>query len=115
MQSLGEQIRELRENAEWPQRKLAHELDMDVAVLSRIENENKFPKKRITDIIQKVSELFEKSKDELKNMYLGDEISEILLYESNYKEILKISEAKINYRRQKQSTQSNLKFSDESN
>lgn len=115
MQSLGEYIRELREKSEWPQRKLAYELDLDVSVLSRIENENKFPKKRISEIIKKISVLFEKSEDELKKMYLSDEISEMLLYESKYEEILKASEAKVHYVRQKKSTQSNLEFNDESN
>ena len=88
---------------------------MDVSVLSRIENENKFPKKRISEIIKKISELFEKPEDELKKIYLSDEISEMLLYENKYEEILKVSEAKVQYGRQKKSTQSNLNFNDESN
>ncbi|MEQ9285495.1 MAG: helix-turn-helix transcriptional regulator [Cyclobacteriaceae bacterium] len=110
MLSLGEYIRELREEAEWPQRKLAYELDIDVSVLSRIENENKFPKKRVSEIIKKISQLFEKSEEELKKMYLSDEISEMLLYENKYGEILKVSEAKVQYSRQKKSVQSNLNF-----
>lgn len=115
MKSLGEYIRELREKAEWPQRKLAYELDVDVSVLSRIENENKFPKKRIPEIIRKISILFDKPEDELKKIYLSDEISEMLLYENKYEEILKVSEEKVHYGRQKNSTQSNLNFTDESN
>ncbi|MGJ3234369.1 helix-turn-helix domain-containing protein [Marivirga sp.] len=115
MKSLGEYIRELREEAEWPQRKLAYELDVDVAVLSRIENENKFPKKRIPKIIKRVSELFNITEEELKKIYLSDEIAELLLYENKYDEILKVSEAKVHYGRQKNSIQSNLNFSDESN
>lgn len=115
MQSLGEYIRTLRERAEWPQRKLAYELDIDVSVLSRIENENKFPKKRIDEIIKRISKLFDISEDELKKIYLSDEIAEMLLYENKYEEILKVSEAKVHYSRQKNSVQSNLNFKDESN
>ena len=41
---LGSIIRELRKSPRWKQCKLASECDMDFAVLSRIENENIFPK-----------------------------------------------------------------------
>lgn len=115
MNSLGELIKELREKAEWPQRKLAYELDIDVSVLSRIENENKFPKKRIPEIIKTVSELFSIPEEELKKIYLSDEIADLLLYESQYGEILKASEEKVHYGRQKKSFQSNIKFDNESN
>lgn len=115
MNSLGEIIKDLREKAEWPQRKLAYELDIDVSVLSRIENENKFPKKRIPQIIKKIAELFDVTQEELKKAHLSDEITDLLLYENKYEEILKISEAKVHYERQKKSVQSQLKFNDEGN
>ena len=110
MESLGTHIRRLREEAEWPQRKLAYEFDIDVSVLSRIENDNKFPKKRVDEIIKKVAELFNESEVELKKMLLSDEISELLLYEEQFEEILKVSEAKVQYGRQKKSVQSSLNF-----
>ena len=115
MKTLGELIKQLREKENLPQRKLAYELDIDVAVLSRIENENKFPKKRITEIIQIISRLFRIPENELKLCYLSDEIATILTYEENYEAILKVSEEKVNYARTKNLVQSEIKFSNESN
>lgn len=115
MKTLGELIKELRERENLTQRKLAYELDIDVAVLSRIENENKFPKKRIDEIISILSQLFNISKEELKNIYLSDEITSILAYEENYENILKVCEEKISYTRNKNLIQTEIKFNDGSN
>lgn len=115
MKTLGELIKDLRERENLTQRKLAYELDIDVAVLSRIENENKFPKKRIDEIILTLSQLFNISKEELKNIYLSDEITSILAYEENYENILKVCEEKISYTRNKNLIQTEIKFNDGSN
>lgn len=115
MESLGALIKEFREKAGWPQRKLAYKLDVDVSVLSKIENDSKFPKKRVPEIINIISDLFGVSKEELKQMYLSDEIANMLMYEKGFEEILKVSEEKVHYGRQKTSIQSNLKFSNDSN
>lgn len=97
MKSCGQTIKNLRERHDWPQRKLAYELDVDVAVLSRIENENKFPKKRAFDIIKKAAELLGVEEESLKNCYLSDEIASILEYEENYETILRVCEEKVAY------------------
>jgi len=102
MRTLGSIIRELREAQSWPQRKLASELDMDVAVLSRIENENKFPKKRIDEIIEVIARLFNVSKEELKEAYLSDEIASLLVSQPDYENVLKASKEKVNYLRSKE-------------
>jgi transcriptional regulator with XRE-family HTH domain len=102
MISLGSKIRELRELHNLPQRKLANELDVDVAVLSRIENENKFPKKRVDEIIEVISRLFNIKAEELKKAYLSDEIALLLIDEMAYKSILKASEEKIIHLRSKE-------------
>ncbi|WP_255547582.1 helix-turn-helix transcriptional regulator [Mucilaginibacter sp. dw_454] len=102
MTTLGSTIRELREAQNWPQRKLANELDMDVAVLSRIENENKFPKKRIDDIIEVLSRLFSVKAEDLKKAYLSDEIASLLIDEKSYESILKASKEKIIHLRSKE-------------
>lgn len=99
MITLGSKIKELRESQHWPQRKLANELDLDVAVLSRIENENKFPKKRVDEIIEVISRLFNIKPEELKNAYLSDEIASLLYSEPGYEDILKVSEEKVIYLR----------------
>jgi len=102
MATLGSIIRELRESQNWPQRKLASELDMDVAVLSRIENENKFPKKRIDEIIKVISRLFSVKAEDLKKAYLSDEIASLLVHETGYEKILKASKEKIIHLRSKE-------------
>lgn len=102
MTTLGSTIRELRESQNWPQRKLASELDMDVAVLSRIENENKFPKKRVDEIIEVISRLFNIKAEELKKNYLSDEIAALLADEAEYASILKESKEKIIHIRSKE-------------
>ncbi len=115
MKSFGKLIKELREKESWPQRKLASELDIDVAVLSRIENENKFPKKRVPEIIKTISLLFNLPEDDLKQSYLSDEIASILAYEDNYESILKVSEEKVNYVRKINIKQSEISFDNGSN
>lgn len=97
MKTLGALIRECREKHDWPQRKLAHALDIDVAVLSRIENENRFPKKRVTEIISVISRLFGIPQSELRVVYFSDEIAGILKDEGDFENILKASEAKVRY------------------
>ncbi|OEK02726.1 hypothetical protein BFP97_14860 [Roseivirga sp. 4D4] len=114
MKSFGQQIKELREKEQWTQRRLANALDVDVAVLSRIENENRFPKKRVGDIIRVVSNLFDTPESYLKLTYLSDEIASILETEEDYQEILKVTEAKVHYGREKKSVQSKLNFENES-
>lgn len=115
MKTFGQLIKELREKENWPQRKLASELDMDVSVLSRIEHENNFPKKRIPQIIQTISRLFNIPENELKHCYLSDEIASILAYEKDYEAILKVSEKKVHYMRTSNLTQTEMNFSDGSN
>lgn len=97
MKSLGVTIRALREKEGMSQRKLAQALDVDVAVLSRIENEDRFPRKRMDEIIRILSEVFRLPEKELRRIYLSDQITSILRYEADYEQILRVSEEKIQY------------------
>lgn len=97
MKSLGAYVKELREERNLPQRKLAYELDLDVSVLSKIENENKFPQKRITEIINLLSKLFNVPSGRLKQMYLSDRITSLLVDEEGFEDILRVSEEKVNF------------------
>lgn len=99
MDSLGTHIRKLREDKGMQQRKLASLLDLDVAVLSKIENDNNFPKKRISDIIGLISKTFEVEPQELWYRHLSDEISSLLENEQDFEEILKITKKKIIHQR----------------
>ncbi len=100
--SLGNQIRKLREDAEMPLRKLASLLDIDQSTLSKIErNERKANLKMIEDL----SHIFKVDKKELLVNYYSDIVSYEIEEENNYAEILKAAEAKIEYKRSIKSTQ----------
>ena len=110
MKTLGRTIKELREKANLPQRKVAFKLDIDVAVLSRIENDNKFPKKRINSILTSISELFDISEADLKRMYKSDLIVDILLEEKDINEIIDDVKMKIKFIQANKQIQSELDF-----
>lgn len=94
--TLGSQIRSLREKDEMPLRKLASLLDIDQSTLSKIErNERKANLKMIDDL----SQIFNIDKKELLVNYYSDIVSYEIEEESNYTEILKVAEAKIEYKR----------------
>jgi transcriptional regulator with XRE-family HTH domain len=110
MNTLGELIKEMREKHNLPQRVVAYKLDMDVSVLSRIENENKFPKKRISEIIHSLSELFGVPEKDLLKVYKSDIIASILLDEVDVDSILKESTTKIEYLKSKNTIQTEMEF-----
>jgi transcriptional regulator with XRE-family HTH domain len=69
--SFGSLLRKLRYQQDIGIKKLASEIDVDYAYLSRIENDKIKPSERA---IEKISKYFNYSKDEL--MILGDKIPE---------------------------------------
>lgn len=94
--SFGEYLRELRESANLPLRKVAAELDIDTSTLSKIEKNERNANEQIIDGI---SRIFHIDKSELKLRYLSDKITYQLLEEENGLEILKVAEEKIKYQR----------------
>jgi transcriptional regulator with XRE-family HTH domain len=94
--SFGQYIRELRESANLPLRKVAAELDIDTSTLSKIEKNERNANEQIIDGI---SRIFHIDKSELKLRYISDKITYQLLEEDNGLEILKVAEEKIKYQR----------------
>lgn len=94
--SFGEFIRTLREEADLPLRKVAHELDIDISTLSKIEKNERNANEQF---INGISRIFDVDKSELKLRYLSDKITYQLLHEDNGLEILKVAEEKIKYQR----------------
>ncbi len=76
--NLGAVIKQLREERQLSQRKVAEALDIDVAVLSRIENNNCFPKKRVEEMLGILAGLFKVSRQELQLEYTSDMIAALL-------------------------------------
>ncbi len=92
--SFGEYIKQLREDKHLPLRKIAAELDIDTSTLSKIEKNERNASEQI---IERLSEIFEIDKGELKVRYLSDKITYQLLQEEDGIEILKVAEQKIKY------------------
>ncbi len=94
--TIGQQIRELRENAGVSLRKAAVLVDIDIAVLSKMERgERKFTK----DLIIKLAELYNAKADKLIVEYLSDIVSYELKDEDLAIEALRVAELKVEYLR----------------
>lgn len=68
---LAEKLKELREVANIPQRKIAASLDIDTATYSKIENGKYIPSREQVIII---AEIFLCDKDELIKLWLADKV-----------------------------------------
>jgi len=96
LDSIGEQIRKLREKAEMPLRKLASLLEIDQSTLSKIERGER---KANIQIIEQIAQIFSLDKKELLVNFYSDIVSYEIGDENTYSEILKVAEAKIEYKR----------------
>jgi len=95
--TFGEYIRQLRDRANLPLRKVAAELDIDTSTLSKIEKNERNANEQI---IEGLSKIFNIEKPLLKICYLSDKITYQLIDEENGIEILKVAEQKIKYHKQ---------------
>lgn len=95
--SFGEYIRQLREVADLPLRKIASELDIDTSTLSKIEKNERSANNQI---IEGLARIFNVNKSDLKVRYLSDKITYQLLDEEEGIEILKVAEKKMLYYKQ---------------
>ena len=98
MSTLGLKLRELRELAGLSLRKAAMQVDIDVAILSKMERgERKFSK----ELVLKLAELYKANSDKL----IIDFLSEKVLYELEDEdfglEALKVAEKQMKYKKLK--------------
>ena len=94
MESIGEYIRRLRENKGEPLRKVAAYLDVDQAVLSKIERGKR---KATKEHIVKLAKYFGEDEKKMLIVYLSDRILYEVQAEDYAKEALKIAEERIEY------------------
>lgn len=92
--TIGEKLRSIREEKELPLRKVATLLDIDVAILSKMER----GERRITkEVVLKLAEIYQYSTDELLISFLSDKI----LYEIQDEDLgiqaLKVAERRARY------------------
>lgn len=103
--SFGQYVKELRDEGKLPLRKVAAFLDIDPSTLSKIERGERAANK---DLIPKFAEIFNESEKDLSLLLISDKIANELLWESNFGEILKVTEEKIKYLKDKNIHQGSL-------
>jgi predicted nucleotidyltransferase len=94
MQNIGELIRTLREKEGLPLRKVAAFLDIDQAILSKIERgQRKITKEQVI----KLADFYDYNEKEMLITFLSDRIMYEIGNENYAKEALKVAEEKIEY------------------
>ena len=93
--SIDNKIKDLRGNVGMLQRELAAKLCIGEGFLSKIENNQKLPKRGDLKIISK---LFQTDISELETLWLANKIYEIIKEEDQAMAALKVAEQKIKYR-----------------
>ena len=93
-ETIGEKLRHIREEKELPLRKVAALLDIDVAILSKMERgERKITK----EVVLKLAEIYDYNADELLVSFLSDKILYEIQDEDLGIEALKVAEEKAKY------------------
>lgn len=95
----GEHIKQLRELNHLLQRQLANALDMDTAMLSKIERGERRAKREHIPIL---AEHLNRDEKELQIIWMADLVCELIKEEDNISEILKAAKKQIIARTQKQ-------------
>lgn len=93
--TLGQKIKELREQAGLKQRELAYQLGIGEGFLSKVENDQK-PLKR--EDLSKLNELFKISIEELESLWLANKLYSIVRDEESALTALKVAEEQIKYK-----------------
>tara|TARA_R110002049_G_scaffold116643_1_gene269363 strand:+ start:11088 stop:11399 length:312 start_codon:yes stop_codon:yes gene_type:complete len=93
-ETVGEKLRCIREEKELPLRKAAALLDIDVAILSKMERgERKITK----EVVLKLAEMYDYNADELLVSFLSDKILNEIQDEELGIEALKVAEERAKY------------------
>lgn len=95
MQSFSDQIRELRKQKGFPLRQVAAFLDLDQAILSKIERGKR---KASRTIVLKLAEFFQVNETSLITAWLSDKIFYEVEAEDDAIEVLKVAEEKVRYK-----------------
>ncbi|EON79244.1 hypothetical protein ADIS_0249 [Lunatimonas lonarensis] len=94
MKNVGQTIRAKRESMGLLLRQVAAYLDIDQAILSKIERNERKPNK---EIIIKLAEILEFDKEELLVQFLSEKIAYEIVDEECASEVLKAAEEKVKY------------------
>ncbi|HBI01596.1 MAG TPA: helix-turn-helix transcriptional regulator [Flavobacterium sp.] len=93
-ETIGEKLRQIREGMELSLRKVANLLDIDVAILSKMER----GERRITkEVVLKLADIYDYNTDDLLVLFLSDKILFEIHGEDLGIEALKVAEEKAKY------------------
>jgi len=93
-ETLGEKLRQIREQNELPLRKVAVLLDIDVAILSKMERgERKLSK----EVVLKLADIYKHNPEELLILFLSEKIMYEIRDEDLGEKALKVAEKKVKY------------------
>lgn len=93
-ETIGEKLRHIREEKDLPLRKVAALLDIDVAILSKMERgERKITK----EIVLKLADIYDYNTDELLVSFLSDKILYEIQDEDLGMQALKVTEERVRY------------------
>lgn len=90
----GTKLRQLREGQNLVLRKVAAELDIDTATMSKIERGDRHARREHLPIL---SRIFEISEEELKTLWLAEKIYEVVENEDEALKALKVAEEHVEY------------------
>jgi predicted nucleotidyltransferase len=94
-ESLGNKLRKLREENKLPLRKVAAMIDVDVAILSKMER----GERRLTrEVVQKLAEIYKHDTSELLVLYLSEKILNEVGEEDLALQALQVAEEQIEYK-----------------
>ena len=90
--NFGEHIKQLREQNQLLQRQLANALEVDSAMLSKIERGERRAKREHIPIL---ASLLKTNEKELFTIWLADQVYDLIKEEENPTEILKVAEQEV--------------------
>jgi HTH-type transcriptional regulator, competence development regulator len=93
-ETIGKKLRRIREEKELPLRKVAALLDIDVAILSKMER----GERRLTkEMVLKLADTYKYNADELLVLFLSDRIMYEIQDEALGEKALKVAESRVKY------------------
>ena len=93
-ESIYEKLRQLREESTLPLRKVAALLDIDVAILSKMER----GERRLTrEVVLKLAEIYKSNADDLLVLFLSEKIMYEIQDEDLGEKELKVAERRVKY------------------
>lgn len=93
-ETIYERLRQLREESELPLRKISAMIDIDVAILSKMER----GERRLTkEVVLKLADIYKCNADDLLVLFLSDKIMYEIQDEDLGEKALKVAEKRVKY------------------